>query len=104
MRPTALTIPGSTANGDSEKIEEKYFDNVCLNAKVTGVSKENAGEPASKALDGTAANGSKWCAGDGTTEGWMSIDIGREATVRRWRVEHAEYGGESAESNTLDFS
>lgn len=34
----------------------------------------------------------------------MSIDIGREATVRRWRVEHAEYGGESAESNTLDFS
>ena len=101
---TALTIPWAYGNGDSEKIEEKYFDNVCLNAKVTGVSKENAGEPASKALDGTAANGSKWCAGDGTTEGWMSIDIGREATVRRWRVEHAEYGGESAESNTLDFS
>lgn len=30
----------------------------------------------------------------------MDIDIGREVTVRRWRVEHAQYGGEDVLMNT----
>ncbi len=33
----------------------------------------------------------------------MDIDIGREVTVRRWRVEHAQYGGEDVLMNTVDF-
>lgn len=54
---TALTIPWVYGNGDSEKIEEKYFDNVCLNAKVTGVSKENARRAC---LEGPGWNGGQW--------------------------------------------
>jgi len=98
-----FTIDWAYANGDTEEVLDLVFENVCLNAPVTGVSFENSGEPASKALDGTAANNSKWCATN-MSSGWMSIDIGREVTVRRWRVEHAEYGGESNDMNTIDFA
>ncbi|SDN08324.1 Endo-beta-N-acetylglucosaminidase D [Fictibacillus solisalsi] len=76
--------------------------NVALHAKVTGVSAENAAEPAAKALDGTAMANSKWCAVNAKT-GYMTIDIGEEKTIRRWRVEHAEYGGEAINMNTVDF-
>ncbi len=100
---TELTIDWAYANGDTEEVQNLVFENVCLNANVTDVSFENSGEPASKALDGTAANNSKWCATN-MSSGWMSIDIGREVTVRRWRVEHAEYGGESNDMNTIDFA
>lgn len=76
--------------------------NVALHAKVTGVSAENAAEPAVKALDGTAIGNSKWCAVNAKT-GYMTIDIGEKKTIRRWRVEHAEYGGEASNMNTVDF-
>jgi len=90
-------------NDDSEAYEKIDFENVCLNAEVTDVSFQNNGEPASKALDGTSANNSKWCATN-RSSGYMSINIGREVTVRRWRVEHAEYGGEAHNMNTIDFA
>ena len=89
--------------GDTEKIEIVEFENVCLNAKIAGMSAENDSEPASKALDGTAENNSKWCIG-GATTGWLSIDLGRPCTIRRWRVEHGEYGGEDPLTNTKDFA
>ncbi|MFK9091858.1 endo-beta-N-acetylglucosaminidase [Bacillus salipaludis] len=76
--------------------------NVALNAKVTSVSMENDAEPASKALDGTATANSKWCATN-LKSGYMTIDIGESKTIRRWRVEHAEYGGEASNMNTVDF-
>ncbi|MEH7484116.1 discoidin domain-containing protein [Neobacillus drentensis] len=76
--------------------------NVALNAKVTGVSAENEAEPASKALDGTAAGNSKWCATNAKS-GYMTIDLGEPKTIRRWRVEHAQYGGEASNMNTVDF-
>jgi len=100
---TTMTIDWLYANGDTEEVVVRSFENVCLNATVTGVSFENSGEPASKALDGTAANNSKWCATN-MGSGWMSIDVGREVTVKRWRVEHAEYGGEANNMNTVDFA
>ena len=100
---TELVIDWQYDNEDSEVYEEKTFENVCLGATVTDVSFQNESEPASKAIDGTALNGSKWCATNMST-GYMDIDIGREVTVRRWRVEHAEYGGESADMNTIDFA
>lgn len=77
-------------------------ENVALHATVTGVSAENAAEPALKALDGTATNNSKWCATNAKS-GYMSIDIGEPKTIRRWRVEHAQYGGEAQNMNTVDF-
>lgn len=98
-----LTIDWIHGNDASEQNVAVEMENVCLNAEITGVSFENSGEPASKALDGTSANNSKWCATNKST-GWMNIDVGREVTVRRWRVEHAEYGGEANNMNTLDFA
>ncbi len=98
-----LTIDWAYTNDDGEAIVIKDFENVALNATVTDVSFENSGEPASKALDGTSANNSKWCATN-RGSGYMDIDIGREVTVRRWRVEHAEYGGEANNMNTIDFA
>jgi endo-beta-N-acetylglucosaminidase D len=77
-------------------------ENVVLGAQVTDVSAENDAEPAAKALDGTAIGNSKWCATNAKT-GFMAIDIGEEKTISRWRVEHAEYGGEASNMNTVDF-
>ena len=100
---TQLTIDWLYGNDDSEEVVVQSFENVCLNAAVTDVSFQNDGEPASKALDGTSANNSKWCATN-MSSGYMAIDIGREVTVKRWRVEHAEYGGEANNMNTVDFA
>lgn len=88
---------------DATELEQNpTSENVVLNAQVTGVSAENDAEPAVKALDGTAIGNSKWCATNAKT-GYMTIDIGEEKTIKRWRVEHAEYGGEASNMNTVDF-
>lgn len=100
---TELIIDWLYSNEDSEVYEPKEFENVCLGATVTGYSGQNESEPASKAIDGTSLNGSKWCVTNAET-GYMAIDIGREVTVRRWRVEHAQYGGEDVLMNTVDFA
>lgn len=100
---TKLIIDWLYSNEDSEVYEPKEFENVCLGATVTGCSGQNESEPASKAIDGTSLNGSKWCVTNAET-GYMDIDIGREVTVRRWRVEHAQYGGEDVLMNTVDFA
>lgn len=100
---TELIIDWLYSNEDSEVYEPKEFENVCLGATVTGCSGQNESEPASKAIDGTSLNGSKWCVTNAET-GYMDIDIGREVTVRRWRVEHAQYGGEDVLMNTVDFA
>ena len=100
---TELIIDWLYSNEDSEVYEPKEFENVCLGATVTGCSGQNESEPASKAIDGTSLNGSKWCVTNADT-GYMDIDIGREVTVRRWRVEHAQYGGEDVLMNTVDFA
>lgn len=100
---TELIIDWLYSNEDSEVYEPKEFENVCLGATVTGYSGQNESEPASKAIDGTSLNGSKWCVTN-AERGYMDIDIGREVTVRRWRVEHAQYGGEDVLMNTVDFA
>ena len=100
---TELIIDWLYSNEDSEVYEPKEFENVCLGARVTGYSDQNESEPASKAIDGTSLNGSKWCVTN-AERGYMDIDIGREVTVRRWRVEHAQYGGEDVLMNTVDFA
>lgn len=100
---TELIIDWLYSNEDSEVYEPKEFENVCLGATVTGYSGQNKSEPASKAIDGTSLNGSKWCVTNAET-GYMDIDIGRKVTVHRWRVEHAQYGGEDVLMNTVDFA
>ncbi|MCR2822935.1 endo-beta-N-acetylglucosaminidase [Lederbergia panacisoli] len=88
---------------DATEIDENLpSSNVALNATVTDVSFENDAEPASRVLDGTATGNSKWAATN-RRNGYMTIDIGEPKTIKRWRVEHAEYGGEAKDMNTIDF-
>jgi len=75
-------------------------ENVALNAEIIDVSDENIAEPATNALDGSS--NTKWAATD-KKSGHLSIDLGEKKTIRRWRVEHAESGGEEKNMNTLDF-
>lgn len=84
----------------TEKEQEPPSPNVALNANVTDVSSENVAEPASKALDGSSS--SKWAATN-KSNGYLAIDIGEQKTIKRWRVEHAEAGGETSDMNTVDF-
>lgn len=69
---------------------------------MTGFTEQGDGAECSKALDGTSANNSKWWASG--AHDWMSIDLGRPCTIRRWRVEHAEAGGEDKKLNTDTFA
>ena len=97
-----LVIDWAYGNADSEKVVTADFENVCLNAEVTGFTEQGDGAECSKALDGTSANNSKWWASG--AHDWMSIDLGRPCTIRRWRVEHAEAGGEDKKLNTDTFA
>jgi len=99
-----FTIDWPYENGDTEKLSDVTEPaNVCLNATVTGYSAQNDGEPASKAIDGTSENGSKWCATN-KQSGWMTIKLDQPRTIKRIRIEHAEYGGEAQDMNTIAFS
>ncbi|CAM4293306.1 endo-beta-N-acetylglucosaminidase [Erysipelothrix aquatica] len=92
-----VSLDGSDENNEVAPV------NVALNAQVTAVSFENDAEPASKALDGTATGNSKWAATN-KKSGYMDIKLSEPQRVSRWRVEHAEYGGEANNMNTVDFS
>jgi hypothetical protein len=99
-----FTIDWPYENGDTERLSDITEPaNVCLNATVTGYSAQNDGEPAWKAIDGTSENGSKWCATN-KQSGWMTIKLDQPRTIKRIRIEHAEYGGESQDMNTIAFS
>ena len=99
-----FTIDWPYENGDTEKLSDITKPaNVCLNATVTGYSAQNDGEPAWKAIDGTSENGSKWCATNARS-GWMTIKLDQPRTIKRIRIEHAQYGGEAQNMNTIAFS
>ena len=99
-----FTIDWPYENGDTEKLSDVTVPvNICPLAEVTGYSAQNDGEPASKAIDGTSENGSKWCATN-KQSGWMTIKLDQPRTIKRIRIEHAEYGGESQDMNTIAFS
>ena len=99
-----FTIDWPYENGDTERLSDITEPaNVCLNATVTGYSAQNDGEPAWKAIDGTSENGSKWCATNAQS-GWMTIKLDQPRTIKRIRIEHAEYGGETQDMNTIAFS
>ncbi len=99
---TTLEIHWAYGDGDTDKIVYTQFDNVCLGATVTEYSEQGDGAECDKALDGTSSNGSKWWA-SGAGD-WFSIDLGEEKTIKRWRVEHAEAGGEDKKMNTDTFT
>lgn len=99
-----FTIDWPYENGDTERLSDITEPaNVCLNATVTGYSAQNDGEPAWKAIDGTSENGSKWCATN-KQSGWMTIKLDQPRTIKRIRIEHAQYGGEAQNMNTIAFS
>lgn len=80
--------------------EQPMSENVCLGATVTGKSGQNSGETAEMAIDGDI--NSKWCI-PGASTGWMTIKLDQPRTIKRWRIEHAEAGGEDPNSNTFNF-
>ena len=99
-----FTIDWPYENGDTEKLSDVTVPvNICPLAEVTGYSAQNDGEPAWKAIDGTSENGSKWCATN-KQSGWMTIKLDQPRTIKRIRIEHAEYGGETQNMNTIAFS
>ena len=99
-----FTIDWPYENGDTEKLSDVTVPvNICPLAEVTGYSAQNDGEPAWKAIDGTSENGSKWCATN-KRSGWMTIKLDQPRTIKRIRIEHAEYGGEAQNMNTIAFS
>ncbi len=99
-----FTIDWPYENGDTEKLSDVTVPvNICPLAEVTGYSAQNDGEPAWKAIDGTSENGSKWCATNARS-GWMTIKLDQPRTIKRIRIEHAEYGGEAKDMNTIAFS
>ena len=99
-----FTIDWPYENGDTERLSDITEPaNVCLNATVTGYSAQNDGEPAWKAIDGTSENGSKWYATN-KQSGWMTIKLDQPRTIKRIRIEHAQYGGEAQNMNTIAFS
>ena len=98
-----FTIDWPYENGDTEKLSDVTVPvNICPLAEVTGYSAQNDGEPAWKAIDGTSENGSKWCATN-KQSGWMTIKLDQPRTIKRIRIEHAEYGGESQDMRTIAF-
>lgn len=103
-KSSRFTIDWPYENGDTEKLSDVTVPvNICPLAEVTGYSAQNDGEPAWKAIDGTSENGSKWCATN-KQSGWMTIKLDQPRTIKRIRIEHAEYGGESQDMNTIAFS
>ena len=99
-----FTIDWPYENGDTEKLSDVTVPvNICPLAEVTGYSAQNDGEPAWKAIDGTSENGSKWCATN-KQSGWMTIKLDQPRTIKRIRIEHAQYGGEAEDMNTIAFS
>ena len=99
-----FTIDWPYENGDTEKLSDVTVPvNICPLAEVTGYSAQNDGEPAWKAIDGTSENGSKWCATN-KQSGWMTIKLDQPRTIKRIRIEHAQYGGEAQNLNTIAFS
>lgn len=101
--PTELVLDWKMLVSDTEDLPEKSV-NLCLNAKITGVSGENKSEPARNALNGTInGNTDKWCQA-GALRGYLAIDLGEPKTVRRVAVYHAEAGGEGDTQNTKDFT
>ncbi|MDK8183863.1 discoidin domain-containing protein [Paenibacillus sp. UMB4589-SE434] len=75
--------------------------NVALNRTATADTFVSGESPA-KAVDGTAANNSKWCA-TGSGNHWLSVDLGSSYSITKFVVKHAAAGGESASFNTRDF-
>ena len=97
-----LTIDWAYGNDDTERAVATVAVNVCLGATVTGYSEQGDGAECDKALDGISGNSSKWWAsGRGD---WFSIDLGEEKTIKRIRMEHAEFGGEGKDLNTSAYT
>lgn len=97
----SVAIDWSLALGDTDKPSTEKPVNLALNKPVKA-SRENSGEPALKAVDGTVDNNSKWCDSLART-GWLNIDLGEPQTIQRWVVKHGEAGGEAPNTNTRDF-
>ncbi len=78
--------------------------NVALNKSATANSSCSGSEGASNAVDGSIINNSKWCAGATNGQYWLQIDLGANANIVSFTIQHAGAGGEDSSWNTRDFN
>ena len=97
---TELVVAWPYGDEDTEKIDLSDFENVCLGATVTGYSEQGDGAECDKAIDGSYS--SKWWASNRSGQ-YMTIDLGRECTIKRWLVGHGGSGGEGSGMNHRSF-
>ncbi|CRK81119.1 carbohydrate-binding protein [Neobacillus massiliamazoniensis] len=75
--------------------------NLALNKTVTSNGSIAGYEP-SKAVDGSAASGSKWSSNTNGDK-WLMVDLGENYDISRWVVKHAGEGGETLSLNTKNY-
>lgn len=79
-------------------------DNLAKNATLTAsgsVKNATFDETPSKAVDGDPKT--KWCDTEGNGPKWLQVDFGEPKTISRWKVSHAQAGGEAADLNSAGF-
>lgn len=99
-KATSLVVGWPYADGDTERVEHIESENLCLGATVTAYSEQGDGAECDKAIDGSYST-KWWASGAGD---WMSIDLGKPCTVRRWLVGHGGAGGEGEGMNHRSVS
>ncbi len=56
--------------------------NLAVNKIATASSTEYDEHSASKAVDGSVEENSRWCAADGEVPQWLKVDLGKPATIK----------------------
>ncbi|MFD0672723.1 discoidin domain-containing protein [Cohnella sp. GCM10027633] len=75
--------------------------NVALNRLATSTGTCATTENASKAVDGSVSNNSKWCSSSASH--WLQLDLGSVKQVSQFVIKHASAGGESVNLNTKAY-
>ncbi|PEC49138.1 hypothetical protein CON00_12845 [Bacillus sp. AFS096315] len=75
--------------------------NLTLNKTATANGSLIGNDP-SKAVDGSAENGSKWSSNTNGDK-WLMVDLGQDYDISRWIVKHSGEGGESLSLNTKNY-
>ncbi|WP_177186629.1 discoidin domain-containing protein [Paenibacillus sp. CF384] len=99
-----VTTPTQTTNTAARIFEFQVFGlpNLAFNKSATVDSTCTATQIASKAVDGSVINDSKWCSKSSNL--WLQIDLGSVKQVNQFVIKHASEGGETASYNTKAYN
>ncbi|WP_337103808.1 discoidin domain-containing protein [Paenibacillus sp. YIM B09110] len=99
-----VTTPTQTTNAAARIYEFEVYGppNMALNTAATSDSTCNASQTATKTVDGSVINDSKWCSK--SSNRWLQIDLGSVKQVNQFVIKHASEGGESATFNSKAYN